>query len=49
MEGASPTCADVDDCLGLPAIPPPQAGQGGKKNRRAATTAEPAGDQAGHH
>jgi SRSO17 transposase len=25
MEGASPTCADVDDCLGLPAIPPPQA------------------------
>tara|TARA_R110002124_G_scaffold280694_1_gene454296 strand:+ start:199 stop:321 length:123 start_codon:yes stop_codon:yes gene_type:complete len=23
--------------------------KGGKKNRRATTTAEPAGDQAGHH
>ena len=31
MERASPTCADVNDCLGLPAIPPPQAGQGEKK------------------
>ena len=31
MDGPPPTRADDDDRLRLPAIPPPQAGQGGKR------------------
>jgi SRSO17 transposase len=48
MGGPPPTRPDDDDRLRLPAIPPPQAGQRGKKNPRPTAAAKPARDPAGH-
>jgi hypothetical protein len=46
--GPPPTRADDDDRPRLPAIPPPQAGQRGKKNPRPTAATKPARDPAGH-